>query len=153
MITAKDGGSVLREEILSSLTALNEHIMYDISVPYNISGKRGFFTYQDLCMSLDNKCFDNGQIQLVRLPGLCSLDSGAVCEITQAATGIAHLSTFVMCSLDSGAVCGITQAATGTAHLSTFVTIKSITGKYLSEHDLFRMISFTFLPLASLSRR
>ncbi|EGT40756.1 CBN-DAF-6 protein [Caenorhabditis brenneri] len=63
LIRAKDGGSIMRDNVLQEIEILNQWIMYNISVPtddmkYNL-------TYQELCMNYDWVCGANEHIQML----------------------------------------------------------------------------------------
>lgn len=62
MCKAKDGGNILRPEILDEIELLNNFIMFNISVP-TYDGKYNL-TYQDLCLSYDWVCGANAHVQM-----------------------------------------------------------------------------------------
>ncbi|VDM91874.1 unnamed protein product [Litomosoides sigmodontis] len=64
LIKAKDGGNLLRKQILDEIQELNQWIMYNITVPttdgqYNL-------TYQDLCLSYEWVCGANEHIAMLQ---------------------------------------------------------------------------------------
>jgi len=63
IVMAKDGGSVLRHTIIDSLIPMNEYIVNELSVPYNLSGRSGLLRYDDLCMA-NQGCFKNEYLKL-----------------------------------------------------------------------------------------
>jgi hypothetical protein len=63
IVMAKDGGNVLRHEIIDSLIVMNEYIVSELSVLYNYSGRTGELRYDDLCMANEG-CFKNEYLKL-----------------------------------------------------------------------------------------
>lgn len=61
---SKDGGSILRPEILDEIELLNQYITQNISVT-TYDGKYNL-TYQDLCLSYDWVCGANEHIRMFR---------------------------------------------------------------------------------------
>uniref|UniRef100_A0AAF5RTD2 SSD domain-containing protein n=1 Tax=Wuchereria bancrofti TaxID=6293 RepID=A0AAF5RTD2_WUCBA len=64
LIKAKDGGNLLREEILNEIQRLNQWIMFNISIP-TTDGKYNL-TYQDLCLSYEWICGANEHISMLQ---------------------------------------------------------------------------------------
>ncbi|CAJ0582992.1 unnamed protein product, partial [Mesorhabditis spiculigera] len=62
LIQSKDGGDVMREDVLKEIKVLNNWLMNNISVP-TIDGKFNL-TYQDLCLSYDWECLANEHIEM-----------------------------------------------------------------------------------------
>ncbi|VDK54807.1 unnamed protein product, partial [Cylicostephanus goldi] len=63
LIRARDGGSILREEVLKEIQVLNRWISNNISVPTDDG--RFNLTYQDLCLSYDWVCGGNEHIEML----------------------------------------------------------------------------------------
>lgn len=63
IVMPKDGGSVLRHEIIDSLIVMNDYIVNELSVSYNFSGHTGVLRYDDLCMANEG-CFKNDYLKL-----------------------------------------------------------------------------------------
>ncbi|EPB75144.1 hypothetical protein ANCCEY_05770 [Ancylostoma ceylanicum] len=63
LIRARDGGSILREEVLKEIQVLNQWISNNISVPTDDG--RFNLTYQDLCLSYDWVCGGNEHIDML----------------------------------------------------------------------------------------
>ncbi|VIO87325.1 conserved hypothetical protein [Brugia malayi] len=64
LVKAKDGGNLLREEILDEIQGLNQWIMFNISIP-TTDGKYNL-TYQDLCLSYEWICGTNEHISMLQ---------------------------------------------------------------------------------------
>uniref|UniRef100_A0A0K0DPR1 SSD domain-containing protein n=1 Tax=Angiostrongylus cantonensis TaxID=6313 RepID=A0A0K0DPR1_ANGCA len=62
LIRARDGGSILREEVLKEIQVLNQWISNNISV--STDDGRFNLTYQDLCLSYDWVCGGNEHIDM-----------------------------------------------------------------------------------------
>jgi predicted RND superfamily exporter protein len=62
LATAKDGGDILRPEMIQAIEELNKFIMYNITVP-TTDGKFDL-SYQDLCLSYDWVCPGNEHIKM-----------------------------------------------------------------------------------------
>ncbi|CAO4387108.1 unnamed protein product [Caenorhabditis nigoni] len=63
LIRAKDGGSIMRDNVLQEIQILNNWIMNNISVPTD--DLKFNLTYQDLCLSYDWVCGANEHIQML----------------------------------------------------------------------------------------
>uniref|UniRef100_A0A915PRL7 SSD domain-containing protein n=1 Tax=Setaria digitata TaxID=48799 RepID=A0A915PRL7_9BILA len=64
LVKAKDGGNLLRNEVLDEIQALNQWIMFNISIP--TSDSKYNLTYQDLCLSYDWVCGANEHISMLQ---------------------------------------------------------------------------------------
>uniref|UniRef100_A0A914XTT4 SSD domain-containing protein n=1 Tax=Plectus sambesii TaxID=2011161 RepID=A0A914XTT4_9BILA len=62
LATAKDGGDILRPEMLAAIEELNQYLMYNITVP-TADGKYDL-SYQDLCLSYEWECPGNEHIKM-----------------------------------------------------------------------------------------
>ncbi|CAA93751.2 SSD domain-containing protein [Caenorhabditis elegans] len=63
LIRAKDGGSIMRDNVLHEIEILNQWIMNNISIPTD--DLKFNLTYQDLCLSYDWVCGANEHIQML----------------------------------------------------------------------------------------
>uniref|UniRef100_A0A1I7VZ19 Patched family protein n=1 Tax=Loa loa TaxID=7209 RepID=A0A1I7VZ19_LOALO len=64
LVKAKDGGNLLRKEILDEIQELNQWVMFNISIP-TADGKYNL-TYQDLCLSYEWVCGANEHISMLQ---------------------------------------------------------------------------------------
>uniref|UniRef100_A0A0R3RTW7 SSD domain-containing protein n=1 Tax=Elaeophora elaphi TaxID=1147741 RepID=A0A0R3RTW7_9BILA len=64
LVKAKDGGNLLRRQILDEIQRLNQWIMFNITVP-TADGKYNL-TYQDLCLSYEWVCGANEHISMLQ---------------------------------------------------------------------------------------
>ncbi|VDN08148.1 unnamed protein product [Thelazia callipaeda] len=64
LVKAKDGGDLLRQEILHEIQTLNQWIMYNISI--KTADQQYNLTYQDLCLTYNWVCSANEHISMLQ---------------------------------------------------------------------------------------
>ncbi|KFD58415.1 hypothetical protein M513_00641 [Trichuris suis] len=64
VVNAKDGGNILRKEILNATEQFNELVMDQLSVWSEFKNRT--INYRDLCLSWGTECYDNGHIALFK---------------------------------------------------------------------------------------
>jgi hypothetical protein len=65
LVTAKDGGNIFRRDIMDAIISINDYIVNEMSVAYNISGQTGELKYVDLCMAGSDGCFVNDHLKIL----------------------------------------------------------------------------------------
>ena len=81
IVWRRDNGNILEEDTLKEVQRINEYLFEEIKVKNNLSKRFAseptvlsvsaaiqnpqFFTYYDLCLSLNGKCFQNNHVDFV----------------------------------------------------------------------------------------
>lgn len=63
-VKARDHGNLLRPEYIDALNEFNDYLMFKFTV--RTYDNKFNLTYQDLCLSWDDNCFENTQVQLMK---------------------------------------------------------------------------------------
>jgi hypothetical protein len=58
--------NMLLKKYINELERINQYIIHNLTVPFDIDGKHFDVSYRDLCMSYDWKCYENDHIFMLK---------------------------------------------------------------------------------------